>query len=368
MKKKILILISIIIVVSLIGFPLYFLINNIESQNIATGFFFLGQEAGFEISESILDYNSYMNYGRALLAGVVNTLYVATVGNVLAFILGTLLGVFSLSRNILVSRFCSAYLNFFRNIPLLLQLFFWYGLFTDIMPAVKRATTVFGVIISNRGISFPIFESLLGTILLLLSLPLSVIITYLIRQKLRKWKLRSKGIINFASFSITLFILIKLIISFFNLDYPIVRGFNVRGGISFSPEFISLLLGLTLYTAAFMGEIVRSGIQAVDKGQWEAAYALGMGRIQTLRKIILPQSFKVALPPMTAQFLNLTKNSSLAVAIGYPDFVSVANTTMNQTGQAVELVLLIMGLYLFTSLSVSGFSNLINRRLMGESR
>ena len=368
MKKKLSLICFIFVTGFLIGLPICSLINNIENQNIATGFFFLSQEAGFEISESILDYNSYMNYGRALMAGVINTIYVATIGNILAFGLGIILGVFSLSKNILVSRFCSIYLNFFRNIPLLLQLFFWYGLFTDIMPSVKKAKTIFGVIISNRGISFPIFDSSWAAILLFLSLFLSICVTYFIRQSLKKSRLRAKGIVSFAVFFVIQLGLVKLITFIFNLDYPVVRGFNVRGGVSFSPEFISLLLGLTLYTAAFMGEIVRSGIQAVDKGQWEAAYALGMNRIQTLKKIILPQSFKVALPPMTAQFLNLTKNSSLAVAIGYPDFVSIANTTMNQTGQAVELVLLIMGLYLFTSLSVSGISNLINRKLLGESR
>ena len=368
MKKK-LFLIGVIFGISFfIGLPIYFLINNIENQNIATGFHFLNQEAGFEISESILDYNSYMNYGRALLAGVVNTIYVALIGNSFAFLLGIFLGVFSLSKNILVARFCAIYLNFFRNIPLLLQLFFWYGLFTDIMPGVKKAKTFLGIIVSNRGISIPIFESSWGILFLLISVITSLGSIYLIRKKLKKWKGTNSGILPVILFLVIQISLLKGILLVFNVDYPMVRGFNVRGGVSFSPELISLLLGLILYTAAFMGEIIRSGIQAVDKGQWEAAYALGMNSIQTMKKIILPQSFKVALPPMTAQFLNLTKNSSLAVAIGYPDFVSVANTTMNQTGQAVELVLLIMGLYLVTSLSVSGVSNFINRKLMTEAR
>ena len=368
MKKKLFLIGFIFGISFFIGLPIYFLINNIENQNIATGFHFLNQEAGFEISESILDYNSYMNYGRALLAGVVNTIYVAIIGNVFALILGIMLGVFSLSGNFLLSKFCFLYLNFFRNIPLLLQLFFWYGIFTDVLPAVKRATPFFGFIASNRGLAVPWFSSSWGIILILLTIFITTAFIVVLNYWTKKF-LKSTGktilIITFILFEMAQ---LELLVQFFPLDYPVVSGFNVRGGLNFSPEFLSLLLGLVLYTGAFLGEIIRSGILAVDKGQWEAAYALGLTKIQTLRKIILPQSFKVALPPMTAQFLNLTKNSSLAVAIGYPDFVSIANTTMNQTGQAVELVILIMGLYLLTSLIVSGLANFINYKLMGVNR
>ena len=345
--------------------PLYFLNQNIDKQNISTGFHFLSQEAGFEISESIIEYNSYMGYSRALLVGVVNTIYVALLGNFLALILGLLLGVLSISKNFLLSKFCSFYLNFFRNIPLLLQLFFWYGIFTDILPAVKRSTPVFGIIASNRGVAIPWFSSGWASVSLLITLVTSIGLIFIVNKWAKNITTTYKKILYPIFFALFLFAQVELITRFFHFEFPAVRGFNVRGGLNFSPEFISLLLGLVLYTGAFIGEIVRSGILAVDKGQWEASYALGMSKIQTLRKIILPQSLKVALPPMTAQFLNLTKNSSLAVAIGFPDFVSIANTTMNQTGQAVELVLLIMGLYLFTSLSVSGVANIINYKLLG---
>jgi general L-amino acid transport system permease protein len=367
-KKTLIKSIIILFLLSIILVPLFYLNQNIQKQNISTGFHFLNQEAGFEISEFIIDYNSYMSYGRALLAGVLNTVYVAIVGNVFALTLGLFLGVFSLSRNYLLSKFCSIYLNFFRNIPLLLQLFFLYGIFTDIMPSVKKSFAIGGVILSNRGVSIPWFESSGAFYLIILTFLLSAAFAFIVHHWLKKSKLR----MNKPFFLISIFLIqvaqMELLMRFFPLDYPAVRGFNVSGGLSFSPELISLVLGLVLYTAAFLGEIVRSGILAVDKGQWEAAYSLGMTKLQTLKKIILPQSFKVSLPPMTAQFLNLTKNSSLAVAIGYPDFVSIANTTMNQTGQAVELVFLIMLLYLTTSLFVSTIANIINAKIVGVNQ
>ncbi len=367
-KRFIIKLLLFLAVVGLLITPIYFLTKNIEQQNISTGFHFLSQEAGFELSESIVDYNSFMSYGRALWAGVINTLYVAIIGNTLALVLGVLLGVFSLSKNFLLSKFCYLYLNFFRNIPLLLQLFFWYGIFTDVMPAVKRATPFMGIIFSNRGINYPWFSHPGAIAVILSSIAVSFCLVYLVKQWAQKTSLRLKIAPLIFLFLLVEIAQIELILRFFPLEYPAVRGFNVSGGSSLSPELISLLLGLVLYTGAFIGEIVRAGILAVDNGQWEAAYALGMTKIQTLKKIILPQSFRVALPPMTAQFLNLTKNSSLAVAIGYPDFVSVANTTMNQTGQAVELVLLIMVLYLVTSLSVSSVANMINSKILGVAK
>lgn len=367
-KKKFLSLLLFSILILFVFFPVYYLNQNIERQNISTGFHFLTQEAGFEISETLITYNSYLPYSKALITGLVNTIYVAIIGNIFALILGILLGVFSLSSNFLLSKFCFLYLNFFRNIPLLLQLFFWYGIFTDVLPSVKRATPFLGIVASNRGIAFPWFNSSWAIFFIVLILIICAVFIFLLNSWAKKIFKSNKKMFLCMAFIAFLIIQFNMLIRFFPLDYPIVSGFNVRGGLNFTPEFLSLLLGLVLYTGAFLGEIVRSGILAVDKGQWEAAYALGLTKIQTLQKIILPQSFKVALPPMTAQFLNLTKNSSLAVAIGYPDFVSVANTTMNQTGQAVELVLMIMGLFLFTSLSVSSVANLINRKLLGVNR
>ena len=279
---------------------------NLEERRIASGFGFLQREAGFEIGESaFLRYGAADSYLRALIVGLTNTLAVALIGIVLATGLGTLIGLCRLSRNVLVSWLSATYVEFVRNVPLLVQLFFWYALITEGLPGPREALSPLpGVFLSNRGIFFPSFTSV-----------------------------------------------------------PEIQGFNFVGGLTLTPEFAALLAGLATYTAAFIAETVRAGILAVDRGQTEAAHALGLSRVQTMRRIVLPQALRVIVPPMTNQYLNLTKNSSLAVAIGYPDLVSIANTTMNQTGQAIEGVAIIMAVYLTISLSISGFMNWYNARV-----
>jgi general L-amino acid transport system permease protein len=279
---------------------------NLEERRIASGLGFLGREAGFEISESaFLRYGAADTYLRALIVGLTNTLAIALIGIVLATVLGTAIGLARLSKNVLLKALSATYVEFIRNVPLLVQLFFWYAVITEVMPGPREALAPLpGVFLSNRGLFFPTLSSV-----------------------------------------------------------PELQGFNFAGGAQVSPEFAALLVGLVTYTAAFIAEIVRAGVLAVDRGQGEAAHALGLSRAQATRLVILPQALRVIVPPMTSQYLNLTKNSSLAVAIGYPDLVSIANTTMNQTGQAIEGIAIIMLVYLTISLSISAFMNWYNARV-----
>ena len=290
----------------LAGFLISNTLANLEARRIASGFGFLSREAGFEIGESFfLRYGASDSYLRALAVGLVNTLMVSAIGVALASASGTAIGLARLSTNFLLRGLAAAYVEFMRNVPLLVQLFFWYALIAEALPHPREALHPLpGVFLSNRGIFLPAFAST-----------------------------------------------------------PVLEGFNFTGGVAISPEFAALLIGLSTYTAAFIAEIVRAGILAIERGQVEAAYALGLTRWQTTRLVVLPQALRVIVPPLTSQYLNLTKNSSLAVAIGYPDLVSIANTAINQTGQAIEGVAIIMAVYLTISLSISAFMNWYNAHL-----
>ena len=279
---------------------------NLDQRRIASGFAFLGREAGFEIGETFfLTYSAADTYARAIAVGVLNTLGVALIGIVLATVTGTLLGLSRLSPNFLLRNLAAAYVEFFRNVPLLVQLFFWYALITEGLPHPREALSPLpGVFLSNRGIFLPTPDSV-----------------------------------------------------------PRLEGFNFAGGTAITPEFAALLAGLSVYTAAFIAEIVRAGVLAIERRQWDAAHAVGLTRRQALRYVVVPQALRVVVPPLASQYLNLTKNSSLAVAIGYPDLVSIANTTMNQTGQAIEGIAVIMAVYLTISLSISAFMNWYNARI-----
>jgi general L-amino acid transport system permease protein len=284
---------------------------NLRSRGIASGFDFLLREAGFEISETaFLAYSAADTYLSALTVGVLNTLRVAALAIVLATGLGALVGVARLSGNWLARVSAAGYIELIRNVPLLVQLFFWYALLTEYLPAPADALNPWpGVFLSNRGVAFPWPRAL------------------------------------------------------FDWQYPELTGFNFAGGGHLSPEFTALLVGLVIYTAAFIAEIVRAGILSVERGQWEAAGSAGLDPRQTLRFVVVPQALRAIVPPLTSQYLNVTKNSSLAVAIGYPDLVSVANTIINQTGQAIEGIAIIMAVYLTISLALSAFMNWYNRRV-----
>ncbi len=361
-----------VIVVGIVGFVVWYLVSNtlhnLSVRNISTGFGFLNREAGFAIGESPVAYTPADTYGRAVWVGLLNTLRVSIVGIVLATLLGTLIGIARLSKNWLVSGVASVYVEVMRNVPLLLQLFFWYAIITENMPGPRQALEPMpGVFISNRGLLLP---SLQGDALdwIFGGLGLAIVLVLVVANWARKRQAATGQIFPLGSVAVALLLALPLAGwvaggAELSVSVPVLKGFNFTGGIALSPEFTALLLGLVIYTSAFIAEVVRSGIQSVGQGQWEAANALGLPRGRVLRLVILPQALRVIIPPMTSQYLNLTKNSSLAVAIGYPDIVSVVNTTLNQTGQAIEGILIIMAAYLTVSLSISIFMNWYNKRL-----
>ncbi|MDH4266982.1 MAG: amino acid ABC transporter permease [Deltaproteobacteria bacterium] len=360
-------------VLCMVGLLAYYLVSNtlvnLKRQNIATGFSFLNKESSFEIGESLIPYSAASSYGRALLVGALNTIKVAFIGIVITILLGTLVGIARLSTNFLVSRLATIYVEVMQDIPVLLQLFFWYAIFYESLPSPREAICPgAGIYLCNRGVAFTIPAAHPAHKYMLLAFVAGCVIAYLMRRWARKRQEKTGQI--FPTFRVGMAIIFGLpFISWLTfgapleMDAPKLVGFNFQGGLVASPEFIALLLGLVLYTAAFVAEVVRAGIQSVSKGQREAAMAIGLRPPLVLNLVILPQALRVIIPPLTSQMLNLTKNSSLAVAIGYPDFVSVANTTMNQTGQSIEGVALIMAVYLFFSLSTSAFMNWYNKRV-----
>ncbi|OYQ36534.1 amino acid ABC transporter permease [Niveispirillum lacus] len=342
--------------------------DNLARLSIASGFGFLDREAGFQIGETLVEFGPQDNYATAFLVGILNTLKVSGVGILLATVLGVILGVARLSSNWLVARIAAFYVETVRNIPLLLQLFLWYGLLTEGLPGPRQALSPLpGVFLSNRGLKLPAPADDPIWAWVAAFFGLGVILTLIVAAWNAKRQAATGQRLSMLPIGLGLIIGLPLLVLLASgggaIDMPVLQGFNFRGGMTLSPEFAALLFGLVIYTAAFIGEIVRSGILAVPKGQTEAATALGLTRGQLLRLVVLPQALRVIIPPTTSQYLNLTKNSSLAVAIGYPDFVSIANTTINQTGQAVEGVLAIMAAYLVISLSLSFLMNWYNSRV-----
>ena len=344
-------------------------IANLERQAIATGLGFLEKESSFEIGESLISYSAADTYARALIVGVLNTLIVSFIGVVLTIILGTFIGVARLSSNWLLSRIAGIYIEVFQNIPVLLQLFFWYAFFYELLPSPRQAMNpVTGIFLSNRGMVFAVPQSHPAYKYVAVAFLSACVLAYLLRRWARKRQEKTGK--PFPVFRVCLGILIGLpAITWYltgaptAMDVPVLVGFNFKGGVNISPEFTALLLGLVFYTAAFVAEVVRAGIQSVSHGQTEAAMSMGLRSGQILNLVILPQALRVIIPPLTSQMLNLTKNSSLAVAIGYPDFVSVAGTAINQTGQAIEGIAMMMVVYLFFSLSTSAFMNWYNKKV-----
>ena len=355
------------VVVALVAFLVHNTFINLRRQNIASGFGFLDREAAFGIGESLIAYSPADTYARAFLVGLLNTLYVSALGIVLATVLGTVMGIARLSSNWLIRKLAQVYVETFRNIPLLLQLFFWWAMLRVSAPAPRQAWELLpGVLVSNRGFVYPVpvADPLHRWMLLTLALGVAAAIG------MSRWAKRRQALTGaqFPSGWVGLGLIVGPPFLVFvaagmplALEWPELKGFNFVGGGAVSPEFAALLIGLTVYTGSFVAEIVRAGILAVSWGQSEAASALGLKPGQCMRLIVLPQALRVIVPPMTSEYLSLTKNSSLSVAIGYPDLVSIANTTMNQTGQAVEGIAMIMAVYLAISLLISLFMNLYNR-------
>ena len=362
-----------IVTAAFVAFLGYYLISNVQSnmekQSIASGFGFIEKEAAFEIGESLINYSAADTYGRALLVGVLNTLKVSLVGMILTTILGTVVGVCTLSSNWLISKLGNLYVEIFQNVPVLLQLFFFYALFYETFPSPRQALNpITGVFLTNRGIDFAVPAPDPAWALMGWALAAAVVITWLVNRWAVKRQERSGQ--QFPTFWVGLGILIGLpLITWIlngaptQMDVPVLKGFNFQGGRNISPEFSALLIGLVLYTASFIAQIVRAGIQSISHGQTEAAMSIGLKSSLVLKLVIFPQALRVIVPPLTSQLLNLTKNSSLAVAIGYPDFVQVAGTTINQTGQAVEGVALMMLVYLTFSLLTSAFMNWYNKKI-----
>ncbi len=343
--------------------------RNLAARRIATGFAFLGRTAGIPIGESLIDYDPAINtYGRALLIGLLNTLKVAVVGVVLATIWGTVLGVARLSKNWLISRLAAVYVEVIRDVPLLLQLLFWY-LVLQGLPAPRNSFHPLpGVFLSNRGIKFPVVEWEGPFWWALGALALGILGTMAWSRTAARQQEATGVRPKVWPVALGLLVGFPLLVwgalgAPFAVEMPALRGFNFTGGATVSPEYAALTLGLVVYTASYIAEIVRSGILAVPTGQWEAGGAIGLRSSTVLRKIVLPQALRVIIPPMTSQYLNLTKNSSLAVAIGYQDVVSIASTTLNQTGQAIEGIAAIMVVYLAISLSISFLMNWYNARI-----
>jgi general L-amino acid transport system permease protein len=343
---------------------------NLDALKIASGFGFLDNTAGFAVNQSLIPYNESDTYGRVFLVGLLNTLLVAGIGIVLATILGFFIGIARLSRNWLLARLAEAYVELIRNLPLLFQLLFWYLAVLGTLPGPRQSISLFGeIFLNNRGIIVPALVAGKGAGAVVAVFTVSVIAIVALKLWAKRLQIRTGRYVPLLWISLALLVvpsLVALIVTGFPIGFerPELRGFNFVGGIRLLPEFVALVVALTTYTAAFIAEVVRAGLLAVPRGQSEAAFALGLRRGLTLRLIIVPQALRVIVPPLTNQYLNLTKNSSLAVAVGYPDLFAVfAGTTLHQTGQAIEIIAITMAVYLAISLITSALMNWYNAHI-----
>lgn len=342
-------------------------LDNLAARSIRSGFGFMAREAGFELGESLIPYEPSDSYARAYLAGFVNTMKVSFAGIVLCSILGLFVGIARLSKNWLVARLASFYVETLRNIPILLQLFFWYALIIEVLPPSLDAINLGpGVFLSKSGLLFPLplydpAHAWVG-LAFLVGIPAAVFYGHWAKQRQNATGQQLPRLLPTVGLVLGPAIIVFLILGApLTFEVPVFQRFRFVGGGELTPEFLALWLGLSIYTSAFVAEVVRAGILAVDWGQNEAAGALGLRRGLVLRLVVLPQALRVIIPPTTNQYLNLAKNSSLAVAVGYPDLTSVTNTSLNQTGQAVECIAVMMAVYLTLSLLISAGMNIYNR-------
>ncbi|MEA3290954.1 MAG: amino acid ABC transporter permease [Pseudomonadota bacterium] len=364
---------QVVVLVAVVLFGLYIFNNtthNLEQRGIASGFAFLNSTAGFGIITHLIEYSEASTYGRAFLVGLLNTLFLSFLGIIAATILGLIIGVARLSNNWLISKLAEVYIEIFRNIPLLLQIFFWYFAVLRALPGPRQSATMFDrFFFNNRGLysPTPVFGE--GGSLIGWAIVIAIAAVVLIARWARKRQERTgqpfHTVYVSAAILIGLPLLAAALMGFpISWDIPELKGFNFQGGMVIIPEFIAMWFALSIYTASFIAEIVRAGIQSVSWGQTEAAYSLGLKSSYTMRLVILPQALRVIIPPLTSQYLNLMKNSSLAAAIAYPELVSVfTGTVLNQTGQAVEVIAITMAVYLAISLSISLFMNWYNARM-----
>src|SRR6185312_2143396 len=344
--------------------------SNLENQRITSGFGFLNNTAGFDVSQSLIPYSGSDTYARVLLVGLLNTILVSVIGIIFATLIGFIVALGRLSPNWLMSRVAGGYVELIRNLPVLFQMLFWYLAVLAALPGPRQSVSLFGAFfLNNRGLIIPrpIGQAGLApfTVALLVAIVASIIVHYYARRQLFE---KGKAI-KVWPIALGLLIGLPLLTTLvfgapFTVEIPKLKGFNFAGGVRVIPELVALAVALSTYTAAFIAEIIRAGILAVHKGQMEAGLSLGLGRGSVLRLIVIPQAMRVILPPLTSQYLNLTKNSSLAVAIGYPDLVSVfAGTTLSQTGQAIEIIAITMGVYLLISLVTSAIMSFYGWRI-----
>lgn len=372
------ILFQLLTVIGLVAFLWYIGANtvaNIEQRGIKTGFEFLEGTAGFGIDESPIAYSESDTHGRVFLVGLSNTLIIGVVGIVLSTILGLIIGVLRLSNNWLVRKLAAAYIDIFRNIPILLQILFWYNVVLKSLPSPRQSLEfIGGIFINNRGLYIPQPELNITTISVILSFLLVFVIIFFVNRWAKKRQEETGQDFPVLLVALGLFVILPILAyvfsgANFNFEYPALKGFNFSGGKAISPEFLALTFALTIYTATFIAEAVRSGIEAVSKGQKEAAASLALSNYQALKLVILPQAIRIAIPPTINQYLNLVKNSSLATAIGYPEIVTVfAGTSLNQVGQAIEIIAITMLVYLTISLVVSAILNWFNHKMKIKER
>lgn len=365
---------QIVLVVLLVGF-FWFIgsntLTNLDKRGISTGFGFLSLKAGFGILQSLIPFDESNTFGRTFVVGLLNTMLVSGLGIIFATIIGFTVGVARLSNNWLISKMAGVYVEMFRNIPLLLQMFFWYFAVLRALPSPRQSWSAGGVAFLNiRGMYLPqpLFGE--GFVFVTWTFVLAIVAVLFIRRWAKKRQDATGQPFNMWGVGIGLIVALPLLVFFalgspLSWDIPELQGFNFRGGMTIIPELTALLIALSVYTATFIAEAVRSGILAVNSGQTEAASALGLHKNKVLKLVVIPQAMRVIIPQLTSQYLNLVKNSSLATAIGYPDLVAVfAGTTLNQTGQAIEIIAMTMAVYLFVSLTISGVMNWYNKKIM----
>ncbi|MCF6368357.1 amino acid ABC transporter permease [Rhizobium halophilum] len=343
--------------------------ENLARSNTASGYQFLNGRAGFDIGQSLIPYTSDSTYGRAIFVGFLNTLLVASVGIVTATVIGFIIGLGRLSRNWLIAKLCTVYVEVFRNIPVLLVIFFFYKGVLGALPQVRDSLELpFSMFLNNRGLAFPKPVWGDGAILVPIALLLAVIAALAVAQWAkarqaatgRQFRTARTAFALLIGLPILGFLIAGMPLTF---DYPVAGRFNLTGGSVVAPEFVALYLALSFYTASFIAETIRAGIKGVPKGQTEAASALGLQPSNTTRLVVVPQALRIIIPPLTSQYLNLTKNSSLGIAIGFPELVATGGTTMNQTGQAIEVVSIWLAVYLSISIATSLFMNWFNAKM-----
>ncbi|WP_039058433.1 ABC transporter permease subunit [Enterobacter sp. Bisph1] len=356
-----------------LGYWLYHnVVANLHAQRIATGFDFLGQPANFAIGETLIPYSANDTYTRALLVGLLNTLYVTLCGIVLATLLGFIVGIGRVSKNWLLVKLCITWVELLRNVPVILHVIFWSMVIRN-LPAPREAITLPGGFLTNRGLTFTVPAAHSGWLWTLLALFIGCLLALLVSLFARYWRERRSRVLPTGRINALLIVALPLLVWWLcgapnELNQPALRGFNFRGGFTISPEFTALLLGISLYSSAYIAEIVRAGIQSVPKGQLEAARALSFSSWHVMRHVVLPQAMRVMVPPLASKYVSLAKNSSIAVVIGYPELANISNTMMSQTGQALEAIAIMMVVYLIISGTTSLLMNLFNRYVAIKER